>query len=109
GGVSLEFDSTVPMQLSPYVHRIDPANGKAGDTVTILGFGFSAEAGSNIISFGGEEAVAASYAEVSPAVEGELESLTATVPDGVSVGDAPVYVTVFSNTSNANVSFTINE
>jgi hypothetical protein len=109
GDVSLEFDSTVPSGLEPYVHRIDPANGKAGDTVTIFGFGFSVEAGSNIVSFGSETAVATAYSEVSPAAEGELESLTVTVPDGVSIGEAPVYVTVFTNTSNANISFTINE
>jgi len=106
-GDGLNFDTTVATGTDPYVHRVDPANGKAGDAVTVYGYGFSSEAASNIISFGSSSVTALGYALANPA-EGEIEALTATIPAGVSAGDVTVFVTVFENTSNANITFTIN-
>lgn len=102
-----EFDVTVPSMLSPYVHRVDPANGGAGDIITIYGWGFSTEPANNIVSFGGASTVATDYGVLATPADGELETLTVTVPAGSAAGDAAVYVTVFDNISNANLTFTI--
>lgn len=105
---SLTFDVSIPSQTSPFVNRVAPANGKAGDTVTIFGFGFSVESANNIVVFGSISTTALSYGVVSPAAAGEAEQLTVTIPAGATVGSNSVYVNVFENTSNSNVSFTIN-
>lgn len=107
-GNGLNFDTTIAIGTEPYIHRVDPANGKAGDAVTIYGYGFSSEAASNIISFGSSSVTALGYSLAANPLEGEVEALTATIPAGVSAGDVTIYVTVFENTSNANITFTIN-
>ncbi len=104
-----EYDSTVPTQTTPYVNRIDPAVGKAGDVVTVFGFGFSVSAPNDIVTIGSAAAGASAYNLLDGTTAGEVESLTVTVPTGVTVGTDSVFVTVFGNTSNANVTFTVNE
>lgn len=102
-----EFDVTVPTMLSPHVHRVDPANGTAGDIITIYGWGFSTEAANNIVSFGGASTTATSYNILAAPAEGELETISVVVPVGATAGDLNINVTVFDNTSNASLTFTI--
>ncbi len=104
-----DYDLSVPTQTAPYVNRIDPAAGKAGDAVTVFGFGFSAVAANDIVTIGSSAAGASAYALLDGTTAGEVESLTVTVPAGVTVGTNNVFVTVFDNTSNANVTFAVTE
>lgn len=109
GSTGDEYDTTVPTQTTPYVNRIDPAAGKAGDTVTIFGFGFSTAAANDIVTIGSAAASAGAYNLLDGSTAGEVESLTVTVPTGVTAGVNNVFVTVLGNTSNANVTFTVTE
>lgn len=108
-GSADEYDSSVPTQLAPYVNRVDPVNGKAGDVITIFGFGYSVVYSNDIVTIGGAAASASAYNLLDGTTAGEIESLTVTVPAGVTVGTDSVFVTVFGNTSNANVTFTVTE
>lgn len=103
-----DFDSSVNTESLPLIQRVNPATGRAGDTVTILGSGFSSEPALNIINVGTATTTATAYALVDPSANGEIESLTFTVPPGASVGAGMVFVTVLEWTSNSNVSFTVN-
>lgn len=103
-----DFDSSVNTESLPLIQRVNPATGRAGDTVTILGSGFSSEPALNIINIGTATTTATAYALVDPSANGEIESLTFTVPPGASVGAGVVFVTVLDWTSNSNVSFTVN-
>ena len=103
------YDSTVPTQMPPYVNRVDPAKGKAGDVITIFGFGYSSIYPDDIVTIGSVAASAGSYNILDGSTAGEIESLTVTVPVGATVGVNDVFVTVFGNTSNANVTFTVTE
>jgi hypothetical protein len=91
------------------VNRIDPVAGKAGDTVTVFGLGFSTAAAYDIVTIGTSAASAGAYNLLDGSTAGEAESLTVTVPAGVTVGANSVFVTVLGNTSNANVTFTVTE
>ena len=102
-----DFDPTVPTQMTPYISYIDPANGSVGDTVEIHGFGFSTEAASNVVVFGNVSAFAASYELVAAGISDDIEAITVTIPPGAAVGINDVSVTVFDNTSNANITFTV--
>ena len=106
--VETSYDGSVVTQLPPYVARVDPAAGKAGDTVTIFGFGFSDEGPNNIVSFGAASTAASAYNLIAGGVSPEIESLTVTVPAGATVGACSVFVMVFDNISNSNVTFTVN-
>lgn len=108
GGASLIYDSTVPTQSPPAISRVDPANGNAGDTVTIFGVGFSVVAGNNVISIAGTSAVASAYTLLANPTDGEVESLTVTIPANAVAGESSVFVTVIDNTSNSNLKFTLN-
>ena len=108
GGESLQFDVTIPSQTEPYIHRVDPSNGQPGDTVIVYGFGFSIITSNNIVSFGDTSITASAYSLLADPSDGEIELLTIEVPSGVSVGSSAIYITVFENTSNADISFTIN-
>jgi hypothetical protein len=101
------FDASIATQTFPYINRVDPATGKAGDTITIYGFGFSVAAPNNVVSLGGSSTVAGAYTLLATPAAGEIESLTVTIPSGVTVGDTFVFITTFGNTSNANVTFTV--
>lgn len=104
----LDLDSSISTGALPYINRINPNAGQAGDTITIFGFGFSSEAANNTIIVGGTSVTASTYALVNPAVAGEIEQLTFVIPAGAAVGAAGVLVTVFDNSSNGNVQLTIN-
>jgi len=102
------FDPTVPTQMPPYISRIEPANGAAGAAIEIHGFGFSAEPANNVVVFGSVPAFASNYVLVAGGASDDVEAITVTVPAGAIVGINDVSVTVFDNTSNANLTFTVN-
>lgn len=108
GSTAPAFDPTVLTDAPPYVSRIDPASGVAGDTVTIYGYGFSSEIISNIVSFGDEAVSADSYEFLIPELAAdELEKITVVVPAGLATGAHVIAVLVFDNVSNADVTFTV--
>lgn len=102
------LDTSVSTGALPYVNRVSPAAARAGDTVTVFGFGFSNEAPTNIIIVAGVSATATTYALVSPSTATEIEQITFIVPTGATLGASGVSVTVFDNTSNNNIQLTIN-
>lgn len=104
----ISFDPTISTQAPPFVARVSPTSGKAGDTVTLFGFGFSNAVAANVITLGGAPAKAATYALVDPAVGAEIEKITFIVPSGATAGATTVFVTVLNETSNSDVSFTVN-
>lgn len=103
-----DFDPSVSTQALPYVNRVEPTSGQAGDTVTIFGFGFSVAPANNTINIGKRSAIAATYALKDPPSTGEIETLTVTIPSGAETGAAPVFVTVFDWTSNSDIQLTVN-
>lgn len=104
----ITFNPSINIPSPPIIKRIDPASGKAGEPITIFGFGFSSESASNIIIVAGKATSADSYALVNPPTDGEIESLTFQVPNGATAGTGGISVTVFENTSNNDVQFTVN-
>lgn len=104
-GVGLPSD--IPTNSTPVVSRIDPTSGKAGDSITIYGFGFSTSITNNIIIMGNAAVPADSYNLVEPPVADEIEYLTATVPEDAEAGENSVEVLVYDNVSNADITFTV--
>ena len=88
--------------------RIDPALGRSGDAVTIFGFGFSVVAEKNVVAIGSASTTATAYQLVDPPVDGEIESLTVTLPDDLPTGEQAIIVTVGEWTSNDDILFTVN-
>lgn len=107
GSIGDFFDATVPTQTDPFITRISPASAKAGDAVTVFGMGFSAAAALNIVVVEGVEVAADSYTLLPSPSGNEVESITFTVPAGISTGAHSIYVIVIDNPSNTNVSITI--
>lgn len=104
---AFEFDESVPLQLQPYVARITPTTAKTGDTITIVGFGYSVIPNQNAIVLDTATVAAESYA-VAPAPAGtELEQLTFQVPSTLAVGTYSVGVVVYDNSSNNEQTLTI--
>jgi hypothetical protein len=103
------FDERVVMQFPPTVTRVSPTSAKAGDTVTIVGIGFSVIPADNIIQVGSSVTVAQTYALTATPAEGELEQITFTVPVDVGIGAASLALSIYDNTSNANIAVTVTE
>lgn len=103
----LPTDSSVVSGVSPIVISVAPISGKVGDTITISGVGFSANAPANIVSVGNAATQAASWALLNPPANGAVESIAFTVPSGAATGSSGIFVTVFELTSNADVQFTV--
>lgn len=103
----LVFDPQVATQLPPVISRVDPTHGRAGDSITILGFGFSLVPEENIVHCAGTTALADSYSLVIPPVDGELEQLTFTIPATAATGVTTTFLSVYDNTSNADIAFTV--
>lgn len=103
------YDETVPTQTDPIISRVDPGSGKAGETISIYGIGFSSAPGDNVVAIGPLTTFASSYSLVPPAAATatEFEILTVVVPTGATGADLSVWVDVFDNISNTNVTFTI--
>ena len=101
------LEESVVTQIQPVITRLSPATGTVGDTITLFGAGFSTVAQSNIVSIGGTSLSAESYSLVASPVGSEIESLTVTLPAGVTSGTTSVFVTVFEFTSNSDITFTV--
>ena len=104
----LPLDPSVVTKTEPVITTVQPSNGAVGDTIQIVGSGFSTNAPNNIVTLGKIAAGASAYALLANPSGAAIESLTITVPPGATVGDAPVSVTVFDWTSNADIIFTVN-
>jgi IPT/TIG domain len=107
GGSDAGFQPDVPTSSPPIITRVDPNAGAVGDAVTIFGFGFSTSIPENIVIIGGAATSATSYELLAHPAEGEIEAITATVPDGAEVGEGPIFVQVHGDQSNSDVSFTV--
>lgn len=83
--------------IQPGINSLSATIGKVGNSLTITGTGFDAVPTNNIVKIGNGTATVTS---ASPT------SLTVTVPNGSS-GDAPVSVTVNSQTGTAANSYTV--
>ncbi len=101
------LDPTIATNTFPLLTRVAPTAGKPGDTITLFGSGFSEVATENIVNIGGATMQATNYALVDPPAVGEVESLTATVPAAVPVGIQSIFVIVFENTTNTDLTFTV--
>lgn len=101
------FDPSINTASPPVITRVNPTSGRAGDTITIFGLGFSSGAGNNIVMVGGASVSAGTYALVNPPVAGEIEQLTFVIPTGATTGAGNLLVTVLENASNT-VTFTVN-
>lgn len=101
------FDPTVSTQAPPFIARVAPTTGRAGDTITVFGFGFSTIATANTVSFAGTAVNAATHALVDPAVGAEIEKITVTLPSSATTGATTIFVTVFEQTSNNDTVFTV--
>ncbi len=91
-----EEDEVVP---APTVSAITPSEAMVGEEVIIAGEHFSYTLTENIVSFNG---TAATVTEAIPI------QLTTTVPDGATIGDGDVTVTVNGQVSNS-ISFTVKD
>lgn len=107
GGDDGDPYENIPSSMDPVVAQVTPAVGAVGDTITVIGVGYSLVPQENIVIIGGGAVAATAYGLV-PAPSGdEVEQLTATVPDGAALGLNSVVVLVNENTSNADITFTV--
>ncbi len=103
----LFFDPNVSLQTIPVVTRVTPTTGRAGDTITIFGLGFSIVPTDNLVVLSNTSIPASAYALVDPPVTGEIEQLTFTLPADSAIGDTSVVVNVYENSSNSDVLLTV--
>lgn len=107
------MDPSVVTGLPPVISTVAPAVASlaAGTVVTISGFGYSISAPSNIITVTNGTTSAAvsasSYALVAAPTATDIEALTFTIPPTAPLGVLNVYVTIFDNTSNTNLTLTV--
>lgn len=101
------YSPYVPTDSPPVISRVDPNSGAAGDEITIFGFGFTVSVPENIVIVGDAATTATSYRLLSNITADEIEAITATIPTDAQLGEGPIYVTVYENVSNADVSFTV--
>jgi hypothetical protein len=101
------FQPDVPTDSPPVISRVDPNAGRPGDPITIFGFGYTTSVPENIIIIGGASTSATSYRLLSTITSGEIEAITANVPEDAEIGEGPIYVQVHGNSSNSDVSFTV--
>ena len=87
---------TTPQAASPTISQLQPASALAGTRVTVVGANFGTSAASVSVTFRGVAATLVSVADA---------AIVATVP-ALSIGDAPVTVTVYGKTSNSGT-FTV--
>jgi len=91
GGGGERGPTTPPPPPPPVVDRVTPVEARAGESVTVEGSGFGADAGAVTVTFRGQ--AAAAIASVAPT------AIRATVAD-LAPGDAPVVVTVAGRASD---------
>lgn len=107
GGGTTEYAPDVPTNSPPVVSRVDPNSGGPGSEVTIFGFGYTISVPENIVVIGGVATNATSYRLLSNPTSTEIEAITADVPANATVGEGPIYVVIYDNVSNSDVSFTV--
>ncbi|MBI4237822.1 MAG: hypothetical protein HY696_05315 [Deltaproteobacteria bacterium] len=101
------FDEAVPLQLEPYIARITPTVARAGDTVTIIGFGYSAIPNDNVVVMDDVAVAADTYGVAAAPAGTELEQLTFQVPSTLTVGSHVIGVIVYDNISNTEQTLTV--
>jgi len=101
------YDSNVPTNAPPIISRVSPNSGVPGDEITIFGFGFSFAFPDNIIVVGGAATNATGYNLLANPTSSEIESITFNVPADAVIGEGAIFVTVYDNVSNTDVSFTV--
>ena len=107
GGTSTGYAPDVPTDSPPVVSSVDPNSGGPGTEVTIFGFGYTISVPENIVVIGGVATNATSYRLLSNPTSTEIEAITADVPAGATVGEGPIYLVIYDNVSNSDVSFTV--
>ena len=107
GGSTTGYAPDVPTNSPPIVSRVDPNSGGPGSEVTIFGFGYTISVPENIVVIGGVATNATSYRLLSNPTSTEIEAITVDVPANANVGEGPIYVIIYDNVSNADVSFTV--
>ena len=107
GGTSVGYAPDVPTDSPPIVSSVDPNSGGPGTEVEIFGFGYTISVPENIVVIGGVATNATSYRLLSNPTSTEIEAITADVPNNAQLGESPIYVVVYDNVSNADVSFTV--
>lgn len=106
-------DPSVVTGLPPVISTITPAVASlaAGTVVTISGFGYSISAPNDVITVTNGTASASvsasSYALAAAPTATDIESLTFTIPPTAPLGVLNVFVTVFNNSSNNNLTLTV--
>ena len=106
-GSGSDYDATVPTDSPPIVSRVDPNAGVASDEITLFGFGFTIAFPENIVVVGGGATSATSYRLLTNPTPTEIEAITFTVPADAVPGEGPIYVQVYGNASNTDISFTV--
>lgn len=109
GGASGEFSDNVPTGSVPFLSRAIPSSMSLGDSVTIFGYGFSIVPEENLVILGDLEIVAEDYELLDPSVaeDGEIESISFTVPSDASLGAQTLTVTVLDNDSSNSLNVTV--
>jgi len=102
-----DYNANVPTNAPPIISRVEPNSGVPGDEITIFGFGFSVAFPDNIIVVGGAATSATSYNLLADPTSSEIESITFNVPAEAVKGEGAVFVEVYDNVSNTDVSFTV--
>lgn len=102
------YSSDIPTGTPPIVARVDPTAASIGDEITIFGIGFSSATPKNIVIIGAGSTSATAYNLLADPTGDEVESITATVPIGVTAGSNSIVLVVDGNVSNADVTIDIN-
>lgn len=113
GSTDNAIDASVATGLLPVISTVTPAVASlsAGTVVTLSGFGYSISAPNNVITvtngITSAAVSASSYALVAAPTATTIESLTFTIPPTAPLGVLNVFVTVFNNSSNTNLTLTV--
>ncbi len=86
----------------PFIDRLDPASGVSGDSVRVIGSGFSEEE-DNVVFVCGEAVVETDW-DITADTEEEFVSFT--LPDSLAAGDCDLFVMVGDEVSNT-VTFSV--
>jgi hypothetical protein len=84
----------------PVLLSVQPNAGKAQDTITLQGIGFSVTFNENIVLVGNASTPALSHQFISPTPNGATEEITAQIPSNAQVGPGLVSVIVSETPSN---------
>lgn len=112
-GFDNAIDASVATGLLPVISTVTPAVASlaGGTVVTLSGFGYSISAPNNVITVTNGTTSAAvsasSYALVAAPTATDIEAITFTIPPTAPLGVLNVFVTVFNNSSNTNLTLTV--